>query len=319
MVTAPTRLEVVTMGRISVDLYPEQIGVSLAEVRTFNKSLGGSATNVAVGAARLGRRSAVITRVGADGFGEYLRKALEGFGVYAGWVGTDPALRTPLAFCEIFPPDHFPLLFYREPKAPDLNLVPDDFDAAAVASVPLLWTTGVGLSEEPSRSTTLDAMRAHRGRIRVHDLDYRPMLWKDGGEATRWAKEAVRLSTVVVGNQSEVEMAVGTREAEPAAEALLDLGVELAIVKLGPLGVFARDRQTSVLVPPVPVETLCGLGAGDAFGGALCHGLLAGWDLERMIRFANAAGAIVASRLACADAMPDRSEVEALLGERARG
>ena len=316
---APTRLEVVTMGRISVDLYPEQIGVSLAEVRTFNKSLGGSATNVAVGAARLGRRSAVITRVGADGFGEYLRKALEGFGVYAGWVGTDPALRTPLAFCEIFPPDHFPLLFYREPKAPDLNLVPDDFDAAAVASVPLLWTTGVGLSAEPSRSTTLDAMRAHRGRIRVHDLDYRPMLWKDGGEATRWAKEAVRLSTVVVGNQSEVEMAVGTREAEPAAEALLDLGVELAIVKLGPLGVFARDRQTSVLVPPVPVETLCGLGAGDAFGGALCHGLLAGWDLERMIRFANAAGAIVASRLACADAMPDRSEVEAMLGERARG
>jgi 5-dehydro-2-deoxygluconokinase len=317
MTAAPDQLEVVTMGRISVDLYPEQIGVSLADVRTFNKSLGGSASNVAVGAARLGRRTAVITRVGTDGFGDYLRKALEGFGVYAGWVGTDPSLRTPLAFCEIFPPDHFPLLFYREPKAPDLNLVPDDFDAGAVAEVPLLWTTGVGLSEEPSRSTTLEAMRAHRGRIRVHDLDYRPMLWKDGGDATRWAKEAVRLSTVVVGNQSEVEMAVGTREAEPAAEALLALGVELAIVKLGPLGVFARDRHTSVLVPPVPVETLCGLGAGDAFGGALCHGLLAGWDLERVIRFANAAGAIVASRLACADAMPDRFEVEAMLGEGA--
>ncbi|MDQ6790012.1 MAG: 5-dehydro-2-deoxygluconokinase [Candidatus Dormibacteraeota bacterium] len=317
MTAAPDQLEVVTMGRISVDLYPEQIGVSLADVRTFNKSLGGSASNVAVGAARLGRRSAVITRVGADGFGEYLCKALEGFGVYAGWVGTDPSLRTPLAFCEIFPPDHFPLLFYREPKAPDLNLVPADFDAGAVAKVPLLWTTGVGLSEEPSRSTTLEAMRAHRGRIRVHDLDYRPMLWKDGGEATRWAKEAARLSTVVVGNQSEVEMAVGTREAESAAEALLALGVELAIVKLGPLGVFARDRHTSVLVPPVPVETLCGLGAGDAFGGALCHGLLAGWDLERVIRFANAAGAIVASRLACADAMPDRFEVEAMLGEGA--
>jgi 5-dehydro-2-deoxygluconokinase len=315
MVAAAAQLEVVTMGRISVDLYPEQIGVSLADVRTFNKSLGGSASNVAVGAARLGRQSAVITRVGDDGFGQYLRKALEGFGVYAGWVGTDPALRTPLAFCEIFPPDNFPLLFYREPKAPDLNLVPDDFDPGVVSRTPLLWTTGVGLSAEPSRSTTLEAMRAHRGRIRVHDLDYRPMLWKDGEEATRWAKEAVRLSTVVVGNQSEVEMAVGTREAEAAAEALLALGVELAIVKLGPLGVFARDRQTSVLVPPVPVETLCGLGAGDAFGGALCHGLLAGWDLERMIRFANAAGAIVASRLACADAMPDRSEVEAMLGD----
>jgi 5-dehydro-2-deoxygluconokinase len=315
MVAAPTQLEVVTMGRISVDLYPEQIGVSLADVRTFNKSLGGSASNVAVGAARLGRQSAVITRVGADGFGEYLRKALEGFGVYAGWVGTDPSLRTPLVFCEIFPPDHFPLLFYREPKAPDLNLVPDDYDAAAVARVPLLWTTGVGLSAEPSRSTTLEAMSAHKGKIRVHDLDYRAMLWKDSGEATQWAREAVRLSTVVVGNQSEVEMAVGTREAERAADALLELGVDLAIVKLGPLGVFARDRRTSVLVPPVPVETLCGLGAGDAFGGALCHGLLAGWDLERMISFANAAGAIVASRLACADAMPERSEVEAMLGD----
>jgi 5-dehydro-2-deoxygluconokinase len=318
VVGTPPELEVVTMGRISVDLYPGQVGVSLADVQTFNKSLGGSASNVAVGAARLGRKSAVITKVGADGFGEYLREALEGFGVYAGWVGSDPSLRTPLAFCEIFPPDNFPLLFYREPKAPDLNLVPDDFDAGVVARAPLLWTTGVGLSAEPSRSTTLEAMRAHQGRFRVHDLDYRPMLWKGGGEATRWAKEAVRLATVVVGNQSEVEMAVGTREAGPAAEALLALGVELAIVKLGPLGVFARDRQTSVLVPPVPVETLCGLGAGDAFGGALCHGLLAGWELERVIRFANAAGAIVASRLACADAMPDRSEVEAMLGERAR-
>ena len=310
-------LEVVTMGRVSVDLYPEQVGVPLAEVRSFNKSLGGSATNVAVAAARLGRRAAVVTKVGDDGFGEYVRMALGGFGVYPGWVGTDPVLRTPLAFCEIFPPDHFPLLFYREPKAPDLNLTPDDFDTEAVSGAPLLWTTGVGLSAEPSRSTTLGAMHAHRGRFRVHDLDYRPMLWSDPAEARRLAQEAVRLSTVVVGNRDEVEMATGTREAEDAARELLDLGVELAIVKLGPKGVFARDRQTSVLVPPVPVETLCGLGAGDAFGGALCHGLLAGWDLQRMIRFANAAGAIVASRLACADAMPAQTEVEALLGERA--
>ena len=309
----PPGLEVVTIGRVSVDLYPEQVGVSLADVRSFNKSLGGSATNVAVAAARLGRRSAVITKVGDDGFGAYVRKALEGFGVYAGWVGTDPRLRTPLAFCEVFPPDHFPLLFYREPKAPDLNLVAADFDGEAVASTPLLWTTGTGLSDEPSRTTTLDAMRAHRGRIRVHDLDYRPMLWQDPVEARRQAGDAVRLSTVVVGNQSEVEMATGTGEPEAAAARLLDLGVQLAIVKLGPRGVFATDGRSSALVPPVPVETLCGLGAGDAFGGALCHGLLAGWGLERLIRFANAAGAIVASRLACADAMPYEAEVEVVM------
>src|SRR2546423_6046269 len=114
MPAAPTQLDVVTMGRISVDLYPEQIGVSLADVRTFNKSLGGSASNVAVGAARLGRQSAVITRVGADGFGEYLRKALEGFGVYAGWGGTHPSLRTPLALFEILPPDPLPLPLHPE-------------------------------------------------------------------------------------------------------------------------------------------------------------------------------------------------------------
>jgi 5-dehydro-2-deoxygluconokinase len=114
--------ELVTMGRIGVDLYPEQIGVPLDQVRTFRKMLGGTATNVAVAAARLGRRTAVITKVGDDPFGRYIRGALEGFGVDPGFVGTDPDLRTPLAFCEIHPPDDFPLLFYREPSAPDLQL-----------------------------------------------------------------------------------------------------------------------------------------------------------------------------------------------------
>jgi 5-dehydro-2-deoxygluconokinase len=301
------------MGRVSVDLYPEQIGVTLAEVRSFAKSLGGSSTNVAVAAARLGRRSATITKVGADGFGPYVRQALEGFGVYAGWVGTDPVLRTPVVFCEVHPPDYFPLLFYREPKAPDLNLGPDDFDRAAVASVPLFWTTGTGLSAEPSRTTTLEAMRSRAGPFTVHDLDYRPSLWAEPAEARRWAREAVALSSVVVGNLDEVEMATGTRDPEAAAAELLALGPSLVIVKQGPRGVYARRGEESALVPPIPVETLCGLGAGDAFGGSICHGLLAGWELEPLIRFANAAGAIVASRLACADAMPTPTEVESLL------
>ena len=126
-----TELEIITMGRVSVDLYPEQIGVPLAEVKTFAKSLGGSATNVAVAAARLGHRSSVITKVGDDGFGPYVRAALEGFGVDARWVGTDPDLRTPIVFCEVHPPDNFPLLFYREPKAPDMNLAPEDLDLLA--------------------------------------------------------------------------------------------------------------------------------------------------------------------------------------------
>jgi 5-dehydro-2-deoxygluconokinase len=310
-----TDLEVVTMGRVSVDLYPEQIGVSLAEVETFAKSLGGSATNVAVAAARLGHPSAVITKVGDDGFGPYVRKALEGFGVDPRWVGTDPKLRTPIVFCEIHPPDNFPLLFYREPKAPDMNLTDEDLDLDAIAAAPLFWMTGTGLSEEPSRTATLTALEQRSEGITVFDLDYRPTLWRSHDEATRIYREALGHATVAVGNQEEVEVAVGTHDPSEASAALLDLGLDLAIVKRGPEGVLARTAEGVVEAPPIEVEILNGLGAGDAFGGALCHGLLSGWDPERVIRYANAAGAIVASRLACADDMPTREEVEDLLQE----
>jgi 5-dehydro-2-deoxygluconokinase len=311
-------LEVITMGRVSVDLYPEQIGVPLAEVRTFAKSLGGSATNVAVAAARLGHRSAVVTKVGDDGFGPYVRAALEGFGVDARYVGTDPDLRTPLAFCEIHPPDDFPLLFYREPKAPDSNIGVEDLDLEEISSAPLFWITGTGLSEEPSRSTTLGALEARSGGITVVDLDYRPMLWNSREETERWYHEALKNATVAVGNQEEVEVAVGTGDPHEASAALLDLGLELAIVKRGPDGVLARTAEGVAEAPPIEVDVVNGLGAGDAFGGALCHALLLGWNPERTIRFANAAGAIVASRLACADDMPTEGEVEELL-ERAAG
>jgi 5-dehydro-2-deoxygluconokinase len=313
-----SNLEVITMGRVSVDLYPEQIGVPLAEVKTFAKSLGGSATNVAVAAARLGHRSAVITKVGDDGFGQYIRAALEGFGVDARYVGTDPDLRTPLAFCEIHPPDNFPLLFYREPKAPDSNIAAEDLDLGEISSAPLFWITGTGLSEEPSRSTTLGTLEVRSGGITVVDLDYRPMLWNSREETERWYREALKHATVAVGNQEEVEVAVGTGDPYEASAALLELGLELAIVKRGPEGVLARTGEALVEAPPIEVDVVNGLGAGDAFGGALCHALLSGWDPERTIRFANAAGAIVASRLACADDMPTEKEVEELL-ERSAG
>ncbi len=308
--------DVITMGRVGVDLYPEQIGATLAEVRTFAKSLGGSATNVAVAAARLGRSAAVITKVGDDGFGVYVRKALRDFGVDARWVTTHPTLRTPIVFCEVHPPDRFPLLFYRQPKAPDMEITGDELDLDAIARARLFWTTGTGLSDEPSRSATLAALDAARG-IRIHDLDHRAMFWSSVGEARRWAREAVRRATVAVGNTEEVEMATGESDGDRAAEALLGLGAEMAVVKLGPRGAIARTRTERAVAPAVPVDVLCGLGAGDAFGGALCHGLLAGWDLTRTLAFANAAGAIVASRLACADAMPTADEVDELIRVRA--
>jgi 5-dehydro-2-deoxygluconokinase len=302
--------DLITMGRIGVDLYPEQIGVPLADVRTFRKMLGGTATNVAVAAARLGRRTAVITKVGDDPFGVYIRGALTEFGVDPRFVGTDPDLRTPLAFCEIHPPDDFPLLFYREPTAPDLQLAVSDIDADAVRAAGIFWVTGTGLSVEPSRSTTLEAL-TWRGAETVVDLDWRPMFWRD--EPGDLYRAAVQRATVAVGNREEAGVAVGEGEPLELARRLLELGPRLAVVKLGPRGVLAATADEQWVVPPVPVDVVNGLGAGDAFGGALCHGLLSGWDVERIVRFANAAGAVVASRLGCADDMPTLEDVEARL------
>ena len=310
--------DLITMGRVGVDLYPEQIAVSLTEVQTFRKSLGGSPTNVAVAAARLGARAAVITKVGDDLFGPYVRKAIEGFGVDPRWVGTHPTLRTPLVFCEIYPPDNFPLLFYREPTAPDMTIEPGDLDLDEIRAAKVLWTTGTGLSAEPSRTTTLTALRARadaaHGSITVHDLDHRPMFWDDEAEAGRWAREALANATVAVGNRDEVAVAVGTRDPYDASEALLELGVQVAIVKRGPEGTLARTADHVYEVAPVRADVVCGLGAGDAFGGALAWALIEGWNVEPAVQLANAAGSFVASRLSCADDMPYRADLDALLG-----
>ncbi len=313
--------DLITMGRVGVDLYPEQIGVSLADVRTFAKSLGGSPTNVAVAAARLGARAAVITKVGDDPFGPYVRRALRGFGVDDRWVGTHPRLRTPVVFCEVHPPDDFPLLFYREPTAPDMTIAVDELDLEAIRRARIFWTTGTGLSAQPSRDATLAALEvrddAGEAAITIHDLDHRPMFWSDESEPGRLAREALRHATVAVGNRDEVAVAVGSHDPHEASAALLDLGVRIAIVKQGPAGVLVRTPDTLAEIPPVPVEVVNGLGAGDAFGGALVHGLLEGWDIERTVRLANAAGAFVAGRLACADAMPAIGDLEPLVGEGA--
>jgi len=225
-----------------------------------------------------------------------------------------PGLPTPVTFCEIFPPDDFPLYFYRLPKAPDLEIRREELDTDAIREAGVFWVTVTGLSEEPSRSATLAALEA-RGRrdITVLDLDYRSMFWPSREEARRWVQQALPHVTVAVGNLDECDTAVGEREPHAAASRLHEFGVKLAVVKQGPKGVLADDGTTAVEVPPVPVNVMNGLGAGDAFGGALCHGLLAGWDVERVMRFANAAGAIVASRLACSDAMPTAAEVDGLL------
>ncbi|WP_298330671.1 5-dehydro-2-deoxygluconokinase [Haloactinopolyspora sp.] len=312
-------MDVLTMGRVGVDIYPNQSGVGLEDVTSFTKYLGGSATNVAVAAARHGRRSAVITRTGDDPLGRFVHQALQGYGVDDRFVTSVPSLATPVTLCEIFPPDHFPIYFYgRTPTAPDLQIGPGEVDLDAVRSAQIFWMTGTGLCQEPSRSATLGALeaRGRRGHT-VFDLDYRPMFWESREAARVHYRAALGHATVAVGNLDECETAVGTRDPEQAAAALRELGVATAIVKRGPHGVLAVDDTGSYDIPPITVEVLNGLGAGDAFGGALCHMLLSGAPLEACVRFANAAGAIVATRLACSDAMPTTAEVSTFLEESA--
>ena len=312
-------IEALTVGRVGVDLSPEQSGVPLAHVRTFAKSLGGTATNVAVGAARLGRRTAVLTKVGPDGFGSYVREALAGFGVDASYVGISPGLLTPVVFCALDPPEDPPLLFYRLPTAPDLTLRPEDVPWALVDEVPLLWVTGTGVSTEPARSTQL-AMLARRGRPDISagrwtvlDLDWRPMFWASPGEAHCQYELMLEHASVAVGNRAEIEVAVGTSDPEEGARRLLERGVEIVFVKLGGAGVLVATADGTTSVAPRRVEVVNGLGAGDAFGAAVVHGLLSGWQPTVIAEYANAAGAIVASRLACADAMPTIAELQAMV------
>jgi 5-dehydro-2-deoxygluconokinase len=262
---SPAGVEVLTMGRVGVDVYPEQVGVGLDEVTSFRKYLGGSATNVAVAAARYGRRSAVITRTGDDPFGRFVHTALRGYGVDDRFVTAVPDLATPVTFCELFPPDDFPLYFYRRPKAPDLEIRTEELDLDAVRVAPVFWVTVTGLCEEPSRSATLAALEA-RGRegITVLDLDYRPMFWGSRQEAHEEVQRVLRHITVAVGNRDECLTAVGVEDPHEAAKALLDAGVSLAVVKQGPRGVLADDGSGAVEVPPTPVDVINGLGAGDA-------------------------------------------------------
>jgi 5-dehydro-2-deoxygluconokinase len=311
---SPTPFEVITFGRSGVDIYPHQIGVGLEDVQTFGKYLGGTTANVAVAAARLGRRSAIITGVGEDPFGRFVRRALRDLAVDDRFVVTSTEYATPVTFCEIFPPDDFPLYFYRRPTAPDLQVRPEDLDLDAVRATALMWLSVSGLSEEPSRAAHHAVLEARaRKPFTVLDLDYRPMFWESAEAAREQVQRVLPQVTVAVGNRQECQVATGESDPERAAEALLAAGVELAVVKHGPDGVIARTRTSRAAVDPIRITPLNGLGAGDAFGGALCHGLLAGWPLEQVLQYANAAGAIVASRLECSTAMPTQAEIEMLL------
>ncbi|QRZ61487.1 5-dehydro-2-deoxygluconokinase [Rothia sp. ZJ932] len=317
--------ELLTMGRISVDVYPNDIGVGLEDVNTFGKYLGGSPANVAVAAAKYGHKTSVITRVGDDPFGVYLRRELNRYGSDDKNVSVDPKLQTCVTFCAIKPPEDFPLYFYgRFPTAPDLQISKEDIDFDAVKNTKIFWTTLTGMCQEPAASAQI---AAHEVRPReeladdqhtILDLDFRPMFWENPEDATEAAQELLKHATIAIGNREECAVAVGDGTPDEQAGRLLDAGVKIAVVKMGSKGVMAKTADGAVISAPTPVETANGLGAGDSFGGAFTHGILAGWPLEKVLDFANAAGAIVASQIACSEAMPIESEVKSFLAERGR-
>jgi 5-dehydro-2-deoxygluconokinase len=289
-------IEAVVMGRVGVDLYPNELETTLAEVRTFTRFVGGFAGNVATGLARLGVRSAIVSRVGADGHGDFVRAWLAGEGVDVRFLAVDPYWQTPPTFCEVWPPDRFPITFYRKPTAPDWQLSPADFDAEEVAGTPLLYATGTALAQSPSRETTLEALLAHR-RTTIFDLDWRPSLWADARDYPPLAAQAVATADIVIGNEEEVEAA----QVDPPT----------LVLKRGEHGATVYENGEETEVPGFPVQVVNGLGAGDAFAAAVGQSLLAGLSLVEGVRRGTVAGALVASRLACAEAMPRLEELEA--------
>ena len=292
-------IEAAVLGRVGIDLYPEQLATPLAEVQTFRRFVGGFAGNVATGLARLGVSTAIVSRVGADGHGDYVRAWLAGEGVDVRFLATDTYWQTPPTFCEVWPPDHFPITFYRKPTAPDWQLAPEDFDAEEVAAAPLLYATGTGLAQSPSRESTLAALRDQRGTT-IFDLDWRPDLWDEPGAYPALAAEAVEAADIVIGNEEEVEASRVT-------------GVPVLVLKRGERGATVFDHGEETQVAGFEVEVVNGLGAGDAFAAALGHALLRELPLAEAVRRGTVAGAIVASRLACSDAMPRVDELEAAL------
>ena len=317
-------LDAIVIGRVGADLYPLQPRTRLEHVTSFERFAGGFAANVATGLARLGARVAIVSGVGDDGHGRFIRRFVGDEGGDLRWLVTHPTLRTPLAFCELWPPDHFPLTFYRAPSAPDWELALADVPIALAAAVPCLVVSGTGLARDPSRSAMLTALESRRTatipsgsagptarRVAIFDVDWRPALWDDPSGYPKLARRAIAQCDIVVGGADELEAA----EVDPSTA--LSLGARLVVTKRGGAGVTVTDADGNIDVPGIPVPVVNGLGAGDAFLAAFTAALLQGRSSGEAAARGNAAGAIVAARLACSAAMPRTNEIDQLLSSGA--
>jgi len=298
------------MGRLSADIYPTTLRTPLREQRNFTRYVGGFAGNVCTGLARLQVATAIVSKVGNDGHGEFIRDFLSREGVDVRWLGIDHSLNTPVVFCEIWPPDRFPLLFYRTPTCPDWELTTDDFDLNAVADVSVLLVSGTGLARANSRAAHEAALQRHR-HTAIFDLDYRPSFWSTPAAYQEAVQGVLPLADIVVGNEDEVRAATGATDPREGIKTLRAVGPRILVLKRGGEGAVLFDNERVLAVPPVKMDVVNGLGAGDAFLAALAHGVLRGLDLGIAVRRANWAGAFVASQIPCSEAMPFLKDLDA--------
>ena len=320
--------DVLSVGRSSIDLYANDVGVPFVEIESFAAYVGGSPTNIAVGTRRLGLNTALLTAVGEDPVGDFILNFLQEEGVDTQFIPRKEGFRSSAVVLGIEPPDKFPLVFYRADAA-DIQLTIDDVQAAPIDNCRLLEISGTGLSKEPSRSATFFAAeqaRAHDATV-VLDLDFRADQWHDPRAFGANIRAVLPLVDVVIGTEEEVKAAL-LRSAEQlrilhsqvtdpevegdlqeAVDGLMESGCEALIVKRGPQGatVYPQDEAPQD-VPGFPVDVYNVLGAGDAFASGFIYGYLKGWDWYKAARMGNATGAIVVTRHGCANFMPYEQE-----------
>ncbi len=329
MTNSNTNLDLICIGRAGVDFYAEQVGARLEDVGSFAKYIGGSSTNIACCSSRMGLNSALITRVGNEHMGQFIREQLQREGVDTSHVVTDPDRLTALVVLGIKDEDTFPLIFYRENCA-DMAISTDDFDEAFIASAKTLLITGTHFSSEQVYNTSIHALKlARKNNVKtVIDIDYRPVLWgltsKGDGETRFIASDSVtkHLQTIlpefdlIVGTEEEIHIAGGSTDTVQAMRNIRSISQAVLVLKRGPYGasVYEGDipdqLDDGITVQGVNVDVLNVLGAGDAFISGFLRGWINDEGYEQALRYANACGALVVSRHGCTPAMPTREELD---------
>jgi 5-dehydro-2-deoxygluconokinase len=307
-------MDAVILGRIGYDLCSEEPHVPLPQVRRFSRYLGGSSANMAVGLARLGARTGIVSCLGADALSRFLIDFLNAEKVDTAHVQTRAGFLPSLALTEVSPPDRFPQVFYRHEAADTmLAVTPQDLDYIGASR--MFITNGTSLCASPSHESTYLALeRARQAGCRVvFDVDYRAMSWPSPAHAGLAVRLALPFVDVLIANEQELLLAAGCSEPDAAVAALRRRGIPILVSKLGDKGTRLYRGGESVFLPPYRVEVCTTIGAGDGFAAGFLYALLQELPIEECLHYGNAAAAIVVSRLSCSEAMPALEEVRTLI------